>query len=119
MTTAALECHTLVEQLFIGPYATSSPKYIQTLEHAAIPLIYSQVIVAFSLFYAIHNPLPFVPGGPVTMTIRCFGPHMHGMGYTFYGMVLRVVRICTLLVTWTCNGHPKRSQMGEDQRKWQ
>lgn len=90
MTTAALERHTPVKQLFIGPYATSSPKYIQSLEHAAIPLIYSQVIVAFS-FYAIHNPPPFVSGGPVTMTIGHFGPHMCGMGYTFYGMVKEFV----------------------------
>ena len=33
--------------------------------------------------------------------------------------LLRVVRIRTLLVMRTCDGRPKRSQMGEDRGKWQ
>ena len=48
--------------------------------------------MAFSLFYAIHNPLSFVPGRPVTMTIRHFGLYMCGMGYVFYGMVKEFVQ---------------------------
>ena len=92
MAMASLERHTPVEQLFIGPYATSSLEYIQSLERAAIPLIYSQVIVVFSMFYAVHNPPPFIPGGPVTVTIGRFGPYMRGMGYAFYGMVKEFVR---------------------------
>ena len=33
--------------------------------------------------------------------------------------VLQVVRIHAVLVTWTCDGRPKQSQMGEDWGKWQ
>ena len=33
--------------------------------------------------------------------------------------LLRAVWIRTLLVTRTCDGRPKRSQMGEDRGKWQ
>ncbi len=34
-------------------------------------------------------------------------------------ILLRAVRIRTVLVTRTRDGRPKRSQMGEDRRKWQ
>ena len=47
---------------------------MQSLEHAATPLIVSQVVVAFELYYTINNPPPFTPGGPVTVTIGRFSP---------------------------------------------
>ena len=78
--------HAPIKNLFVGPYAPTSPGYIQSIEHAAIPLIVSQVVMAFEVFYAINNPPPFIPGGPVTVTIGRFGPRACGMGYALYGM---------------------------------
>ena len=78
--------HAPIENLFVGPYAPTSPAYIQSLEHATILLIVTQVIMVFEVFYAINNPPPFILGGPVTITIGCFSPRTRGMGYALYGM---------------------------------
>jgi len=48
--------HAPIKNLFVGPYAPTSPAYIQSLQHAAIPLIISQVVMAFEVFYTINNP---------------------------------------------------------------
>ena len=86
MSSTSHAYHAPIKNLFVGPYAPTSPAYIQSLEHAAVPLIINQVILAFELFYAINNPPPFIPGGPVTVTIGRFGPRARGMGYALYGM---------------------------------
>lgn len=66
--------------------------YIQSLERAAIPLIVSQVVLGFKLYYTINNPPPFTLGAPITVTISRFGPHVRGMGYTVYGMTKELLR---------------------------
>ena len=91
MPSARHTRHTPIMYLFAGPYALSSPAYVQSLEHAAMPLIVSQVVMVFELYYTINNPPPFIPGGPITVTIRQFSPLTCGMGYALYGMVKELI----------------------------
>ena len=92
MPSARHACHTPVTYLFVGPYALTSLAYIQSCECTATPLIVSQVVVVFELYYTINNPPPFTLGGPVTVTIRHFSPLACGMGYTLYGMVKELIQ---------------------------
>ena len=70
------------------------------------------------IFSLLDNSCPIRPSVPMFFLFIRF--HLSFFQSYFHSyLVLRAVRIRALLVMRTCDGRPKRSQMGEDRRKWQ
>jgi hypothetical protein len=74
---------------FTGAYSRQSDDYLDALQNAAFPLIYTQTFLQF----AVRNPDGrLIIGNPVTITLGVYGDDERGLGYAYYGLIREIRR---------------------------
>jgi hypothetical protein len=105
MAVSSYRTNIPAKETFIGAYAVESHAYMETLESAAFPPIYGQLMLKFRIYHDYRTKPAYRIGAAATITIGRYGPYHQGLGYAFYAMVREIIvnsrigsRVCTHVI---------------------